>query len=146
MTKRDQILAALSAFVRQRPGLEYGNYGNPTSYRAEVRSITRDKHDADELIAAVSWRQSIGEAELRYAIANSFSGRLTLVEREDGAIGVDYCTGQYFPTEYRKAVCAVLSSALWAYFRDQCHAKTGDEIRAMARKELSRRVASRWFN
>lgn len=31
---------------------------------------------------------------------------------------VDYCTGQYFPTEYRRAVCAVLASALWDYTRE----------------------------
>lgn len=146
ISKRDQILAALSAFIRQRPGLEYGNYGDATAYRSEVRSITRDLHDAQELLAAVSWRQGIDETALRYAIANAYSGRLTLQDTAAGGVSLDYCTGQYFPTEYRKAVCAVLSSALWSYFRDGCNAKTGDEIRKMARRELSRRVASRWFN
>jgi hypothetical protein len=31
---------------------------------------------------------------------------------------LDYCTGQYFPTEYRRAACAVLASALWSAKRD----------------------------
>jgi hypothetical protein len=58
---------------------------------------------------------------------------------------VDYCTGQYFPTEYRRAVCSVLSSALWDYFRTN-GADTGDDIRRTARRELGRSIASRWFN
>lgn len=30
---------------------------------------------------------------------------------------LDYCTGQYWPTEYRRAVCAVLRTALWDRWR-----------------------------
>lgn len=39
------------------------------------------------------------------------------------SVGVGYCTGQYFPTEYRRAVCAVLASALWDYVREHCMPK-----------------------
>ncbi len=35
-------------------------------------------------------------------------------------VTIEYTTGQYMPTEYRKAVCAVLASALWEYTRDKC--------------------------
>lgn len=45
-TEKDQILAALSAWIRQRPQLEYCNYGCPTAYRSEARDITRDLHHA----------------------------------------------------------------------------------------------------
>jgi hypothetical protein len=31
---------------------------------------------------------------------------------------LDYTTGQYWPTEYRRAAAAVLASALWSYWRD----------------------------
>jgi hypothetical protein len=34
------ILESLRRFARQRPGLEFGNYGDATAYRAELRSIT----------------------------------------------------------------------------------------------------------
>jgi hypothetical protein len=65
---------------------------------------------------------------------------------------IDYCTGQYFPTEYRKAVCAVLASALWTRHRggmsnDTIDGKTpGDRIRAQFREVFGRAIASRYFN
>ena len=141
--EREAILAALSAFIRQRPGLEFANYGDVSAYRSELRSITKDRHHAEELLAAVSWRSGIDAAALREAF-RAFSGRLSWDGRR-----LDYCTGQYFPTEYRRAVCAVLSSALWDCWRDNAPADTaskGDYIRKTARRELSRAVAGRWFN
>jgi hypothetical protein len=63
---------------------------------------------------------------------------------------LDYCTGQYWPTEYRRAACAVLASALWAYQRDNLKpdpdCRPGDVLRAHFRKEFGRRIANRWFN
>ena len=34
-------------------------------------------------------------------------------------VRIDYCTGQYWPTEYRPAVCRLLSSVIWHWIR-QC--------------------------
>ena len=171
ISKREQILTALSAFIRQKPGLEPGNYSDWKSYRSEMRSIIRDKHIAEKLLAQVSWRESIGETELREAF-RAYSRRLSLVDRPDGSIELDYCTGQYFPTEYRKAVCAVLASALWDYFRANMPAPSGkvkrtvgkgpfaiasehdsingmtpgDYLRATARKELGASIARAYFS
>ena len=73
----------------------------------------------------------------------------------DGAVAVDYCVGWGFPTEYRKAVCAVCASVLWAYMRVNYGAGfaqsagrpvTGSELRAQFRREYGRGIASRWFN
>ena len=111
MSEREQILSALDRFTRQRAGLEFGNYGDVSAYRSEQRAITRDLHDFRTLLAAVSWR-NIPEQTLKDAF-RAFSGRLTW---ENGKLS--YCTGQYFPTEYRKAACAVLASALWDYTRE----------------------------
>lgn len=112
LTERELILANLDAFVRQRSGVDYHDYGDATSYRSEQRSITRDLRDYRTLRAAVQWRDGIDAAALKEAF-RAFSGRLTW----DGK-RMDYCTGQYFPTEYRKAACAVLASALWDYTRE----------------------------
>ncbi len=112
LTERELILANLDAFVRQRSGMDYRNYGDAASYRSEQRSITRDLRDYRTLRAAVQWREGIDAAALKEAF-RAFSGRLTW----DGK-RMDYCTGQYFPTEYRKAACAVLASALWDYTRE----------------------------
>ena len=199
--ERAAILAALDAWIRQRPGLEYGNYGNVTNYRAEVRHIGQQLRDARELLRAVELRPSIGAPELRKAFS-AYNGRLTWRAagetcdtcRGTGELGteeqrvtrtllrdcytcqhagkyqrseLDYCTGQYWPTEYRAAACAVLASALWAYWRadmkpDGKRTETfsygigtyevdtynglrfADAVQKVARRELSRGVVSRW--
>ena len=107
MPDRDRILALLREFAEQRPGLEFGNYGDVAAYRAESRSITRDLHHARELLAYV--QRSRMSAETLRASFDAYSGRLSLTEH-DGTWRLDYCTGQYFPTEYRRAVCAVLAA------------------------------------
>jgi hypothetical protein len=138
---KSTIINALRAFIAQRPNLDPRNYGDDPSYRAEYRAILRDKHAAEALLRACEWRDGITAAHLIAATRAAWSGRLTI--RDDGAI--DYCTGQYWPTEYRRAVCAVLSSALWDYFRGDCGCKTGDDIRRTARRELGAAIARRWF-
>ena len=137
---RDHILGALAAFAATRPRLEYGNYGDRASYRAEVRKITKDLHHARALLTAVRL-SGITESQLATAFRGAFSGRLSWDGTE-----LDYCTGQYYPTEYRRAVCAVLAAALWSYFREDCHCDTGDKIRAAARRELPRAIVARWFS
>ncbi len=137
--EKTQILSALRAFVRQRPGLEFGNYGDVQAYRAEVRSITKDLHHAEELIRAVELRSIDGEAILKAA-----TSRLEIKQTDKG-IRVDWWTGQYWPTEYRRGVAASLAYALWSYWRE-CGYDTGDKIRAEARRSLSRAVARRFFN
>jgi hypothetical protein len=149
LDKRGMILAALSKWVAQRPGLDYHNYGDARSYRSEMRSITKDRHAAERLLSAVGWRSSIGEQELRAAFKSAYSGRLSLVDREDGSIALDYCTGQYWPTEYRRAACAVLASALWAYARanlPEDAERPGDKLRDYFRREFGRPLAQTWFS
>jgi hypothetical protein len=163
---KENLLTALRAFINQRAGLEFGNYrtGNHAEsarlYRSEQRSITTDRHDAETLLNAVAWRDSITADNIVRASKRAFSGRLSL-ERgrvvkgkfEPGkgdSFRVNYCTGQYFPTEYRKAVCAVLAQALWDYWRaEYCDGRPEAEQispRIVAHKELPRSVAARWFN
>ena len=148
-TTRFAFLIALETFARQRPGLEYGNYGNPTAYRAEMREITRTLADARAMLKAASWRA----VDLLPAF-RAFSGRLTpTVTTKHGTpvVTLDYCTGQYWPTEYRRAVCAVLSQALWTYWasvdENAGHPteNRNARVKATARKVLGRAIAARWF-
>ena len=154
MEQRKQlILDALRKFVRQRPGLEYGNYGNRASYFAEVRSIGKDLTQAETLLTTVSWRDSITADDLIKAARGNFSGRLS-IEEKDGKVVIDYCTGQYWPTEYRRAVCSVLAGALWDYFwadapkpvDDHDTVSPGQWVRHTAKRELGRTIAKRWFD
>src|SRR4030066_1670931 len=113
MLTKQQILEALREWINQRPGLEFANYGEWKSYRAELRSITRDRADALQLMQAVSWRDSITAENLIEAFPRAYSGRLEIKEvtpRDSQGphwAQLSYCTGQYWPTEYRKAVAAV---------------------------------------
>jgi hypothetical protein len=153
---KPQILGMLDSFIRQRPGLEFGNYGDVKSYRAELRRIGKDLSHARTLLRAVECRKSITADDLRAGFY-AYSGRLTLTDGKKGPT-LDYCTGQYFPTEYRRAVCAVLSSVLWSYWRENApvdagpterHSNlqnVGDYIRNTARREFGRSIASYWFN
>ena len=167
MLDKNTILEMLRVWVNQRPGLEFGNYGDWANYRAEMRRITRQRNDALHLLRAVELRSSITAQNLLDAFPRAYSGRLTLQQRaKDGKWVLDYCTGQYWPTEYRAAACAVLSAVLWEYVREGCMPKgtlhhnsetgetlerydglrAGDYIRRHFKREFGRSIAQRWFD
>lgn len=115
-TLKESICDALAAFVRQRPGFDYANYGDAASYRADSRRASLQKRDAETLLQAVRWRESITGADL---IEAARGGRLTITTYPDStAVDIDYTAGQYWPTEFRAGVCRVLSSALWNWQRE----------------------------
>lgn len=140
---KQTIIDALYIFAHKRPQLEYGNYGDPVAYRAESRAITRDLHDARRLLRAVELRPSITAQKIIDASSRAFSGRLTITTEAD-SVQIDYCVGQYFPTEYRCAVAAIMASALWDYWRSD--ATDAQRIRNTARYEFNKGIAQRYFN
>ena len=140
-TERDAILAALSRFINQRSGIEAGNYFSGcndrdgiAAFRSEQRAIARDGKEARILLDIVRDREWITEEDLKDAFLRSWSGRLEW----DGE-SLSYCAGQYFPTEYRKAACAVLSRAIINAYR-----REGNSLEYV-RKNFKRSGASRWF-
>lgn len=143
--ERGEILAALLKFAGQRPRLQFVHFGFPYStaaYRAEVRGVSAKLRDARKLLRAVEMRPGISAADIKEGF-RAFSGRLSW----DGK-RLDYCTGQYWPTEYRAAVCAVLALVLWAHFRACAPTGTanrGEHIRNAAIRLLGRPLANRWF-
>lgn len=139
---KTQMIEALYRFINQRSGIDYQNYGERESFMGDYRPILKHGRHARQLLQAVALRPSITDKELLEA-SRAFSGRLQFVER-DGKVGIDYCTGQYFPTEYRNAACAVLARALWDYWSPTC--QTADAIRKQARRELGCGIAATWFN
>lgn len=125
---REAILDLLARFIDSRPGLEFANYGDMSAYRSEQRSITRDRDQARTLLAYVRWNRSIDGAALREAFRSAYSGRLSLGTDSKGRMCLDYCTGQYYPTEYRRAACAVLASAIWTYWWDSIGEPDGYQV------------------
>ena len=180
MLTKQQILEALRKWINQRPGLEFENYGDWGAYRAELRGITRTRSDALQLLRAVSGCESITADNLIEAFPRAYSGRLAISEtkesntypgygKQTGGVYLGYCTGQYWPTEYRAAACAVLAHALWGAAQasmlepdGQRIKKTfgvletefdsieglppGDWLRRYFRREFGRGIALRWFN
>jgi hypothetical protein len=156
--RKQMILTALRQFVAQRPGLEFGNYGDTSAYRSELRTITKDLNIARTLFQAIEWRDSITAEMIFDACKN---GRIQIVQvSKDGATvdhyDIDYTTGQYWPTEYRAAVCRLLSSVLWAWMRDTSmpdearlealKQSPGDYLRASFKREFGASIARRFFS
>jgi hypothetical protein len=158
------LIDTLHNFINQRPGLNPREYMRDNrdadglaAYRSDARGITRDLHDARALLRYVELHPTIDAQRIIDAAGR---GRLTIKPvyvQNSGLYGlppevagyeIDYCTGQYWPTEYRAAVARVLSDAIWKYFREDClKNQTGaDAIRTLARKELTTPIARRWFN
>lgn len=138
----------LCKFVNQRAGLEFANYGDYKSYRQESREITKDRSDFYELLQLAQRRYDGNFSESLTEYLQKQTGRLTL--NEPGKL--EYCTGQYFPTEYRPAACRVLVSMLWDSYRDEKDSEgkaiysDGHAIRKAIKRNLSRRVYKNYFN
>jgi hypothetical protein len=143
---KDQILDALSRHISQRSGIDARNYFDSWSdtegrkaFNIEYREILREGRDARKLLYFVRRSFTITAEDILKATKHAFSGRLTYNAEKDR---FDYCTGQYFPTEYRAAACAVLASVLWTW----CERSTGDDKRTYFKREFGRGIQSRWFN
>ena len=125
----------------QRPRLQFANYGDHKAYAQEQRAIQLDRRDAETLISAVACIDGISGDDLAESF-RAFSGRLSWNGER-----LEYVTGQYWPTEYRKAACAVAKDALWNHFRKDPNLETGQDVRrAISCYLRSPGVASRWFN
>jgi hypothetical protein len=146
--KKEAILSAIRAHIAQRSGIDFRNYqsgdyqASRRAFLGDYRPILKHGRDARALLDFIENRDEITAENIKEA-TRAFSGRLSLVERGD-SVAADYCTGQYFPTEYRAAACAVLALAVWDYWREDC--ESGEEIRKRARRRFGRGLASRWFN
>lgn len=149
--EKQNLLDTILTFAAQRPNLEPRNYISDwrdsegrANYRRESRRITRDLHHARALLGYVARRESITADDLTEAAKRAFSGRLEIKQTPDG-YQVGYCTGQYFPTEYRRAVSVVLSSAIWERLREDSKDQTREAIQKAARRELGATLAREFF-
>ena len=136
----------LSEFVNKRPGLDPRDYGSSYYYNQDRRQITRSLNDFHALRRAIEWRQ-FNPADIREAFRSAYSGRLSIIDGPDGMPEkLVFCAGQYPPTEYRNAACAVLGSLHWLSVRVGFPKLDGHGIRAHLRRQFGRGIASRWFS
>ena len=132
----------LRAFIAQRSGLDWRNYASDwrdtagmSALRSDRNRILQHGRDARALLVFVE-RSSI---PVDFLMRELESGRLTF---DPSRNALDYCAGQYFPTEYRAAVCRTLSNSIWRFYRDNVTM----DVRTFARETFGRGIASRWFN
>lgn len=145
---KQAMVNALRCFINQRSGIEFCNYqtgdwkASQEAFLSDYRPMLKHGRHARTMLRAVELRDSITAENLLNA-SRAYSGRLQFVERGD-KVGMDYTTGQYFVTEYRKAACAVLAQCLWDFWAKDV--KTAQEIRQQARAEFGRAIAQTWFH
>lgn len=139
---KSELIAALRAFVAQRPGIEPGNYGSLSDYRREAREITAQRDDALSLLAAVDARDSITAGDMLAQL------RHRLVWDADRG-SLEYVTGQYWPTEYRRAAASAMAEVLWRYWRNVAElagsADIAGDIRRYARLAFRSRRLLAYF-
>lgn len=114
-TTTASTLDLLDRFVNQRPGFETANYDSASDYRADYRTANNHLHDyraLRSLFIRVCNQEGVDADKRLRDTLETATGRLTM---EGGRL--EYCTGQYFPTEYRGAACRVLASATWVLLR-----------------------------
>lgn len=130
--RKQAICDALRAFIEQRPGFEFANYGDVAAYRSDQRTAQLQLHDARTLLRQVELSDGITADAM---LAACGGGRVQILEgsqhpssdttRHGGAFRIDYTTGQYWCTEYRGAVARYLSSLLWDWKREHCMPPSG---------------------
>lgn len=137
-----EICAMLRAFVAQRSGLDWRNYLSDWSNKTGMDALRSDKsrilqhgRDARALLTFVE----CSPIPVEFIMRELEKGRLTF---DPSRNTLDYCAGQYFPTEYRAAVCRTLANATWRFYRDNMT----PDVRKFARDTFGRGIASRWFN
>jgi hypothetical protein len=110
----NELFLLFSDFIERRPNLDYVNYGDIKSYRAEQRNITAQLHRARKALINFARLVALNNGKLNpeylQRAFSAFSGRLSLAKDKNGKFYLDYCVGQYRPTEYRLASAVVLEA------------------------------------
>ena len=108
-----QVIKMLACYAAKNPCLDFRDYcrgwqdieGRKT-YLREARDITNDLRRVREAILA-AYYAGVTNDDL---VECSQGERLT-IEPTNYGFKLDYCVGQYWPTEYRNAVAGLLNRA-----------------------------------
>ena len=146
---RETLLQVIRAFIGQRSGIDRRNYQRDWSdkegaaaFNSDYRRILRDGSDARRLLEYVAAREGITAAQILET--SSGNRRLEWVFVGESP-RLEYCTGQYFPTEYRAAACSMLAGMVWRYLAADYENDQAAEVRKAARRSFGRGIAGRWF-
>lgn len=148
--KNPNFISLLSQFVAQRPGFDLCNYASMKDYRHDYYRTLKYKKAYESLL--IQAERMFYLEDLNTALGERLknnSGRLTY---KIDLAELQYCTGQYFPVEYRYAAFSVLFYTVWDLTRNLLQEGkeehiTGHEIRAYLNKRFrGNKVALKWIN
>ena len=139
-------ICALVEYASQGPSLEPRDYFSDwrdtnglAAYRSESRSIGKDWRRFKQLVQEAA-TVGVTDQHVIDAAKSAYSGRYEWTGSE-----WSYCVGQYWPTEYRSAACAVLDQAIRNRRRE-----TPPESRQIATvaelKRLNKQNGGCWFD
>lgn len=148
----------IEKFVNQRSGIVFRDYAENgrdiegiKAFNSDYRQIINDRQDFYSILNLAIRRLTETKLnEMLTEVLTTRDGRLTM-NKETGKL--NYCEGQYFPTEYRKAAARIVANMVWASYRDEIEHNTpnnvykdANQMRAAIKKHVSRRVMNNYFN
>jgi len=148
--KNFNFISLLSDFVAKCPGFDLSNYPTIQHYRRDYYKAFKYKNAYELLLIQAERIFSIEDinAALGERLKNN-PGRLSYnIDQEQ----LQYCTGQYFPVEYRYAAFSVLLCTVWDLTRNLLQEGkeehiTEPEIRAYLNKRFrGNKIALKWIN
>lgn len=139
-------LAKLADFAARNSGIEWRNYFSDArdldgmlNYRRECRQIARDWQEFNRVLREANL-DGVKDVDVINAAPRAFSGRLSWNQDH-----WDYCTGQYYCTEYRRAAIAVLDQAIRTV--RQARPPRHEQVRTISDlKDLNARNGGCWFS
>lgn len=148
-------IAQLVAFAAQNSGIDprnyFDNWGDKNGVKAfkdEQRSISEEWRRFKQALQ-VAAIEGVTDADVISEAPHAFSGRLEWKASRNAPIAEgerwEYCTGQYFPTEYRAAAATLLEYAT-RKVRQARPPTTQDRITSIAElKALNAKNGGCWF-
>lgn len=156
-------IAQLVAFAAQNSDIDPRNYFDPgydrdgsgrRAYGSEARSISKAWREFKDALT-IAGSEGVTDADVIAEAPHAYSGRLEWKpqhynETEPGVKRLelgrwDYCTGQYFPTEYRVAARVLLEYAT-SKIRRERPAQTQAVKTISELKALNKRNGGHWFD
>lgn len=163
--ENNPAIAQLVAFAAQNSGIDPRNYFDPgydqggsgrRAYKQEARSISKAWREFKDALT-IAGSEGVTDADVIAEAPHAYSGRLEWREPGKSYAMNDsgekttvlahwsYCTGQYFPTEYRAAARVLLEVAIRRV--RQARPPETQKVQTIAElKELNKRNGGCWFD
>jgi hypothetical protein len=103
---RKALAQSMVEFANSKPHFDLCNYSSQSGYKSDYNKYKKyaDKNRAYGYWGFLDLLNSLDDDQIEYAFRTAYSGRLSFNNRFE----LEYCTGQYYPTEYQHALNRVV--------------------------------------